>query len=128
MTESWRCGRVLKNGLQSVGLYQSAPILTVWWTHGTRIGVAGSRPAYGTNLRQFVDGFAYGSGCTLAITVLRCGNLHHLYEVLFRALGEVVRQAMGIPTSECLPGDSSGIAGAVEYTLEKDTGASSVQV
>jgi imidazoleglycerol phosphate dehydratase HisB len=75
--------------------------------------------AYGTNLRQFVDGFAYGSGATVSITVRRVGNLHHLYEALFRALGDGVGAALGTGRTR-LSGDTSGLARACEYTVRPE--------
>jgi imidazoleglycerol phosphate dehydratase HisB len=73
----------------------------------------------GTNLRQFVDGFALGSGATVLVTVQSAVNLHHLYEAVFRALGETVAAALGLSACvPCLPGDSSGLAGAPHYSIE----------
>ncbi len=86
-----------------------------WFT-----GSAGTQGiAYGTNLRQFVDGFSYGSGASITATIRRAGNLHHLYETLFRALGDVTAQSLGITQTTRLPGESSGIAGEVKYNVEK---------
>jgi imidazoleglycerol phosphate dehydratase HisB len=76
--------------------------------------------ATGTNLRQFVDGFACGSGATLAIDIVRAGNLHHLYETLFRALGDAVRSALALEAVR-LPGDTSGLARACRYLVEGRT-------
>ena len=74
--------------------------------------------AYGTNLRQFVDGFVLGLGATLQITVERCNNLHHLYETLFRALGDSVEIALGA-LAERRRGESSGFAGRASYEIER---------
>lgn len=82
------------------------------WFDGDR--VAGS--AYGTNLRQFVDGFALGAGACVRVDVERCGNLHHAYEALFRALGDAVRAALDLEDPR-LPGDSSGFAGEARYEI-----------
>jgi imidazoleglycerol-phosphate dehydratase len=68
---------------------------------------------FGTNLRQFLDGFVLGSGATVAIAVQAGTNLHHVYEVIFRALGDAVGAALG--TAVRLPGDGSGLAGAPRY-------------
>jgi imidazoleglycerol phosphate dehydratase HisB len=73
--------------------------------------------ASGTNLRQFIDGFAYGSGATVVLTVTRVGNLHHFYECMFRGLGDAVRSALGL-TGSSVPGESSGLAGDCRYTVE----------
>jgi imidazoleglycerol-phosphate dehydratase len=77
--------------------------------------------AYGTNLRQFFDGFAYGSGASVLIDVSAAGNLHHLYEVLFRALGDAVGEALGLRRT--VPGDDSGLAGTPRYEVREETGA-----
>jgi imidazoleglycerol-phosphate dehydratase len=71
----------------------------------------------GTNLRQFLDGFAIGAGAGLSVTVRRSGNLHHLYETIFRGLGDAVAVAIGTAGS-CLPGETSGLAGRCDYTVE----------
>jgi len=82
----------------------------------------------GTNLRQFFDGFAYGAGATIHITVDKVGNLHHLYEALFRALGDAIRGALELPGGQ-LPGDSSGLAGECRYdvVVEEDGGERGVE-
>ncbi len=75
--------------------------------------------ASGTNLRQYVDGFSYGSGASVSIGIIRAGNLHHVYETVFRALGDAVGEALGLRAlTPRLPGDSSGLAGAPVYTAE----------
>jgi imidazoleglycerol-phosphate dehydratase len=82
-----------------------------WYEDGRQAGIA-----LGTNLRQFVDGFAQGSGATLAIAVQEAGNLHHLYEALFRALGDAVRAALALEAGR-LAGDGSGVAGSARYEI-----------
>lgn len=73
----------------------------------------------GTNLRQFFDGFAIGGRCTLSIDVRSAGNLHHVFEAAFRALGDAVAMALGIGAGEGrLPNDTSGFAGAATYAIE----------
>lgn len=76
--------------------------------------------ATGTNLRQFVDGFAHGAGATVQVTARRAGNLHHFYEALFRALGDAVREALGL-TCGRLPGDGSGLAGECSYDVAPES-------
>jgi imidazoleglycerol phosphate dehydratase HisB len=72
---------------------------------------------YGTNLRQFLDGFAYGSGATLVVEISAGGNLHHLYETIFRNLGDTLGAALG--TARRLPGEGSGLAGAPVYDVSR---------
>ena len=75
--------------------------------------------ASGTNLRQFVDGLALGAGATVSITVRRSGNLHHLYETLFRALGDAFGEALGTGGRR-LAGDTSGLARACDYVVRSE--------
>ena len=74
--------------------------------------------AFGTNLRQFVDGLVLGSGASVSVRVRRAGNLHHLYETVFRALGDSVGAALG--TTRRLPGDTSGLARACRYDVRPE--------
>lgn len=73
--------------------------------------------ATGTNLRQFIDGFARGAGMTLRVDVRAAGNLHHLWEAVFRTLGDAVARALGLDASMRRPGDTSGLAGAPRYEI-----------
>jgi imidazoleglycerol phosphate dehydratase HisB len=78
---------------------------------------------HGTNLRQFLDGFAYGSGATIVIAVrgltgAEVVNLHHLYETIFRNLGDAVGAALGIANRA--PGEGSGLAGTPQYRIVRD--------
>ena len=72
--------------------------------------------AYGTNLRQFVDGFVFGGDVTVSVEVLRAGNLHHLYETVFRNLGDCIGQALG--TAQVAAGQTSGLAAMPRYSVE----------
>ena len=57
---------------------------------------------------------------TLHVTVDATANLHHLYEAVFRALGDAVRHALGLGDGfGRLPGESSGFAGAPTYTCQE---------
>ena len=98
-----RCTWCVEPGLEIDGFVDS------WYaSDGTQAG-----QCFGTNLRQFLDGFALGSGATLMVSVRAGTNLHHVYEVIFRALGDAVGVALG--TSVRLPGDGSGLAGPPRY-------------
>ncbi len=80
-------------------------------------GVAGF--STGTNLRQFLDGFAIGAKATVVMDVQQSGNLHHVFEAAFRALGDAVGVALGIGgEAGRVPGDTSGFAGAATYAIE----------
>ena len=83
-----------------------------WYEEGDR-----QSSCYGTNLRQFVDGLVLGAQLTVAIRVERAENLHHLYEVVFRALGDAVGQALGTRTR--LAGDSSGLARSWQFEVSE---------
>jgi imidazoleglycerol phosphate dehydratase HisB len=83
----------------------------VWYgAGGTQAGAA-----FGTNLRQFFDGFAQGGAISLCIEIIAAGNLHHAYETVFRNLGDAVALALG--TERRLPGESSGLAGVPLYEV-----------
>ena len=86
-----------------------------WYDEGSRI----EGWATGTNLRQFLDGFSYGSGAAISVTARRTGNLHHFYETVFRALGDAVGRALGT-ANERLPGDTSGLARRCEYRVQSE--------
>ncbi len=98
-----RCSWNVGDGIDIDGFVDS-------WYDATGVQVG---QCFGTNLRQFIDGFALGSGATVAISVGAATNLHHLYEVIFRALGDAVGVALG--TACRLPGDGSGLAGPPVY-------------
>lgn len=87
-------------------------------------GDAWAGAATGTNLRQFVDGFARGCGATLRLEVRAAGNLHHLWEAVFRTLGDAVARAVGVERERLLPGDTSGLAGPPRWEV-RAAGASS---
>lgn len=76
--------------------------------------------ASGTNLRQFFDGFAIGGRCTVSMEIRKAGNLHHVFEAAFRALGDSVGAALGIGSADArTEGDTSGFAGKAEYTVNR---------
>ena len=72
--------------------------------------------ATGTNLQQFFEGFAIGARATLAIVIRKSGNLHHVYEAAFRALGDAIGTSIGTGVSR-VPGDTSGLAGTPQYVV-----------
>ncbi|MGB0714548.1 MAG: hypothetical protein ACPGXK_01640 [Phycisphaerae bacterium] len=75
--------------------------------------------AYGTNLQQFFDGLCYGAPLTLDLRVDRVGNLHHVYECLFRATGDAIATALNLDVRiPPVPGDTSGFAGIPQYIIE----------
>ena len=84
-----------------------------WYEPGSPAASA----AYGTNLRQFLDGLAFGGAITLSIEVVRAGNLHHLYETIFRNLGDCVGAALD--TARVAPGTTSGLAAIPRYSVEE---------
>lgn len=84
-----------------------------WFNAHGEVGGAG----YGANLRQFLDGFAYGSGTTILVEIRGAGNLHHLYETVFRNLGDAVGAALA--TGGRFPGEGGGLAGAPRYDVTR---------
>ena len=73
--------------------------------------------ATGTNLQQFFEGFAIGARATLAIVIRKAGNLHHVYEAAFRALGDAIGTSIGTGGSR-IPADTSGLAGTPQYVVD----------
>ena len=84
-----------------------------WYDDGGRLGGWAS----GTNLQQFFEGFAIGASATVSIVVRKGGNLHHVYEAAFRALGDAIGMSLKIDVQR-LPADTSGLAGSANYVVE----------
>ncbi len=68
------------------------------------------------DLKTFLEGFVQGGRCTLHVDVLKGENGHHIWEAVFRALGEALSQAL--QTREWRKGITSGVAGPIESHLE----------
>lgn len=47
-----------------------------------------------TNLRQFFEGFAQGSGCVAQIQFIAGDDGHHTWEATFKAFGEALRESL----------------------------------
>ncbi len=47
-----------------------------------------------TDLKQFFDGFAQGSGCVVQIQFFAGDDSHHTWEATFKAFGEALREAL----------------------------------
>src|SRR5690606_3471907 len=47
-----------------------------------------------TNLRQFFEGFAQGSGCAIHIQVWAGIDSHHTWEATYKAFGEALRESL----------------------------------
>lgn len=125
------CSAVMDESIASVTLsFESRP--QVDWTIRRHTDIDGFVDSWynesgdmsgwctGTNLRQFVDGFVFGSKVTLNVTIDTASNLHHLYEAIFRALGDAIRRALGLADAfGRLPGESSGFAGTPTYSCRE---------
>jgi imidazoleglycerol-phosphate dehydratase len=48
-----------------------------------------------TNIRQFFEGFAQGSGCAVHVQFLSGEDGHHTWEATFKAFGEALRESLG---------------------------------
>lgn len=64
-----------------------------------RGNVAGSKQAQvedmlSTNLRQFFEGFAQGSGCVVSVEFIFGNDSHHTWEAAFKAFGEALRESL----------------------------------
>lgn len=47
-----------------------------------------------TNLRQFFEGFAQGSGCVVQVQFFAGDDSHHTWEATFKAFGEALRESL----------------------------------
>ena len=105
-----RCEWIVPEGVCVAGFVDA------WYDEGGSM----SGWASGTNLQQFFDGLATGSRSTVSMEIQRAGNLHHVYEAAFRALGDATGSALGTgAASSRSAGDTSGLAGKAEYTVER---------
>lgn len=73
------------------------------------------------DLLAFLEGFVQGAGATLHVDLLRGRDPHHIWESVFRALGEALRVCL----SECRwrGGEEAGVKGKVEITEELTLGS-----
>ena len=72
----------------------------------------------GEDLLVFVDGFAQGARATVHMDVLKGENSHHIWEAAFRSLGVALGRAYGDDPAR--RGMTSGVAGKITYTVEKN--------
>ncbi len=70
------------------------------------------------DLLVFLDGFAHGARATVHLDVLKGENSHHIWEAAFRAFGVALGRAYGENPSR--KGMTSGVAGKITYTVEKN--------
>ncbi len=70
------------------------------------------------DLLVFLDGFAQGARATVHLDVHKGENSHHIWEAAFRAFGVALGRAYGEDPSR--RGMTSGVAGSITYTVEKD--------
>ena len=68
------------------------------------------------DLAVFLDGLAQGASCTLQIDVLRGVNSHHIWEAVFRSVGQALNGVCKI--DETRKGMTSGVAGKINWTIE----------
>ncbi len=74
------------------------------------------------DLQTFLEGFVQGGRCTLHVDLLKGENGHHIWEAIFRALGEALFQALEL--QEWRRGITSGVAGPITNQVDIDEGAS----
>ncbi len=70
------------------------------------------------DLLVFLDGFAQGARATVHLDVQKGENAHHVWEAAFRAAGTAIGRAYG--ENPARKGMTSGVAGKIKYTVEKD--------
>lgn len=67
------------------------------------------------DLHTFFEGFVQGATCTLHLDLLKGVNGHHIWEALFRACGEAIRNAL--EPQEQRRGMTAGVAGPVKWAV-----------
>ncbi len=70
------------------------------------------------DLETFLEGFVQGAMCTLHIDLLKGHNGHHIWEAIYRSFGVALNRALYI--SEKRKGMSSGVAGKIEFIVDKN--------
>ncbi|MCH5188737.1 MAG: hypothetical protein J1F63_10070 [Oscillospiraceae bacterium] len=68
------------------------------------------------DLLVFLDGFAQGANATVHLDVQKGENSHHIWEAAFRAFGVALGRTYG--ENPARKGMTSGVAGAIKYTVE----------
>ena len=68
------------------------------------------------DLLVFLDGFAQGANATVHLDVQKGENAHHIWEAAFRAFGVALGRTYG--ENPARKGMTSGVAGAIKYTVE----------
>ncbi|MGE4284377.1 MAG: imidazoleglycerol-phosphate dehydratase [Clostridia bacterium] len=69
------------------------------------------------DIETFLEGFVQGAVCTLHIDLLKGRNGHHIWEAIYRSFGVSLNRAMSL--SEKRKGMTSGVAGKIEFNIEK---------
>ncbi len=70
------------------------------------------------DLLVFLDGFAQGARATVHLDVQKGENAHHIWEAAFRAFGVALGRSYGFDPRR--DGMTSGVAGEIKYTVERD--------
>lgn len=70
------------------------------------------------DLLVFLDGFAQGANATVHLDVQKGENAHHIWEAAFRAFGIAMGRTYG--ENPARKGMTSGVAGNINYTIEKN--------
>lgn len=68
------------------------------------------------DLAVFLDGIAQGACCTLQVDVLRGVNGHHIWEAVFRSVGQALNRVC--KKDETRLGMTSGVAGKINWVIE----------
>lgn len=68
------------------------------------------------DLAVFLDGFAQGAFCTIQVDILRGVNGHHLWEAVFRSVGQALHEVC--KKDETRLGMTSGVAGKINWITE----------
>lgn len=103
MIEARRPSGVCERGNYTVAFDEALVSATLAFDGRSYVFLHGNCPArelewvediQATSLKQFFEGFAQGSGCAIHIQLWSAEDSHHLWEAVFKAFGEALREAL----------------------------------
>lgn len=70
---------------------------------------------YREDLETFLEGFSQGANCTLQISLEKGENGHHVWEAIFRSLGQALYETFKL--NPLRAGKTAGVAGKIEWEV-----------
>lgn len=68
------------------------------------------------DIATFIEGFAQGAMCTLHVDLQKGVNGHHIWEAIYRSLGQTLNSAF--KTDPSRKGKTAGVAGKIDWTVK----------